>query len=127
MSNVTVGNDLKSKFEAAQEALKVAQAAFSASLPVAPAETVARMGELTEKLDLSVAEQAELKKAKDGFRFREEEKQQLQAAKVKRLATASTPEERRKFADSIMTGFIMDARRKLRADGRVVSSIKVLS
>jgi len=112
--------------EVAQAALKVAQAAHAATLPVASAEQVAELCTIGAKLEITEADTLRVKEIKEGTRLRDEEKDQLNAAKAQRVAEASKPEERRKFADAIMSGFVMDARRKLRVDGRVISTVKVL-
>lgn len=119
--------NVKSAVEAAQKALKEAQAAYVATLPICPTDKLARLVELQSKLNLTAREADEIKEIKDAYRFREEEKQQLAAAKADRVKEASKEENRSIMAHAVMTGFIMDARRKLRADGRVVSTVKVLS
>ncbi len=127
VSNVNASSEALAKFaKAAALSAKTAMAAYVASLPVAPTEVVKELAVIAAKLEITEAESERVKVLKETYRFREEEKDQLSAAKAQRVAQASKPEERRKLADAITTGFIMDARRKLRVDGRVVSTIKVL-
>lgn len=110
----------------AEAQLKEAKARHAATLPVAPAEVVSEMAAIAAKLEITEAETKRVKELKDSYRFRDEEKDQLAAAKAKRLEVARSAEWRRKFADAVSTGHILDARRKLRVDGRVVSTVKVL-
>jgi hypothetical protein len=126
MKTVVSLSETEAALAHAEATLKEAKARHMATLPVAPAEVVSEMAAIAAKLEITEAESKRVKTLKESYRFRDEEKDQLAAAKAKRLEVARSQEWRRKFADAVSSGHIMDARRKLRVDGRVVSTIKVL-
>lgn len=121
-----INGNASARMEAAKKALAKAKADYERNLPVAPADVVRRMAQITASVDVTEDELKAVKASREAYRFREEEKQQLAAAKLERLKAASLPENRQMFADACLVGHVQDARRKLRADGRVVSTIKVL-
>ena len=124
MSNVTVENVLVSNVEAAALALKTAQAALVASLQVA--KDISAIITVARSLDVTEAQAEEAKKVKDGFRITEEQKDQIAAAKVELRTKINTPEVRAQLMEDIKNGYLKSAQRKLRADGRTVTTIKAI-
>ena len=112
--------------EAAQESLKKAQAEHLATLPVCPADKLGVLVDVTRKVNVSEAEAKEVKEIKAGFRFTEEHRDQLAAAKASHRMAINTPEVREQLRADIEKGYLKTAQRKLRADGRTVVTVKAV-